>query len=275
MSMVARGNVAGKWLSGPNSGSRARVLDILAGRLQTELPEQTVVSGPPSDFRADTGESGDDLLALLLPWPRLDDFFRGVVRESLASANSLARIGRQSTSAWDAPNGYIVNDGEGGQAYVSFTACGCVAAANSCEFARDFDYEAAVAQAPDDLREALRTVCQLPFFQWEGRPQITAVFWGLPETLGGPEPWPTIYVSGAEVVRRELLSEESWRTESAAHNDLTESTVDVIVQIARRAVVTQPTTLTKAELAQLVPPGSAHYEEAVEEILGGGAFRVA
>jgi hypothetical protein len=275
MGIISRSAVFGTWLSGPNVGKRQQALDVRAGMLYTEILNCEPAFGSPSEFRADTGETGDGLLALLLPWPRRDDFFRGVVRESLAAASCLAQIGRQETRAWELPNNYIVDDGEGGRAVVSFTAGGCVAAMCSDECPRDFDDEAAAEQAPAELREALRSVCRLPFFEWEGRPRLTAVFWGLHETLDGPEPWPTIYNGGAEVLRHELLSEDFWRTESASHYDLQELTVDVIVHIARRAVVERPTLLTEGELAQIVPPGSAHYDEAVEELLGGGAFRIA
>jgi hypothetical protein len=55
-------------------------------------------------------------------WPLWRSLFRGAVRESLAAANSVARIGLQETRAWERPIQYVVDDNEGNAGVVEFNA---------------------------------------------------------------------------------------------------------------------------------------------------------
>src|SRR5215471_14989429 len=98
---VARRRVAGAWVSGARAGISAEIADVRAGNLRTVSADGRTIFGPPEEFRADTGESGDRLLELLLPWPSVSALFHGCAREALASAHTVAVIGLEETRAWD------------------------------------------------------------------------------------------------------------------------------------------------------------------------------
>lgn len=76
---------------------------------------------------------------ILLPSPSMSVLFRGAARETLAAAYSIARIGRQDTRAWDRPDRYIVDNGEGDSALIQFRADACVGAVSCHAPSRPFN----------------------------------------------------------------------------------------------------------------------------------------
>lgn len=276
MSFVAKmaRTISGTWLTGKNSGARATLEDIRAGRLHgVSLPEGNYVSGAPEEFRADTGESGAELLALLLPPPTIASLHDGAIRESLAEVYSIARIGRQGTRGWESVAYYTVDDNEGCVAVAKFLPGACVAAASSDDPTRSFDTAAAFALAPPNLRAELASLCALPIFEVAGASTVTTIFWSDGGFLQGPEPWPTCYIFGGEIFQRELLDEEAWKTEASEHYGLEGFGAEAIVQMARRSSADRPGVLSEQELRFLVPLDSKHRTEALDQLFSGGFFK--
>lgn len=266
--------IMGRWIAGSNRGQQAVVSDVRTGVLYTLAPDGALLFGSSQEFCADTGESGEALLNLLLPSPRASDLFLGALRESLAAVYSVAKIGRQDTRAWDQLDLYVVDDNEGNAAAVQFLSEGCVGAISNHDPSRDFNFAEAVAMAPLRLRQTLASLCRIPLFQDDGRPRVTAVFWAESGRLRGPEPWWATYLFGAELLRRELLDEEDWKDEAMKHYDLDDATAFAITQITRRAHPLEPIVLTKEEAALLSPHRSAYYDESFQQLLSGGRFTI-
>lgn len=267
-------HIAGEWTSGPNAGLRGVATDVRAGVLYATGPDGILRIGSPEDFRADTGESGDQLLEILLPWPHHSTLFQGAVRESLGAAHSVALIGQQDTRAWDRPNRYIVDDNEGNAAVVQFLPGACVSAASSHDAARVLDPAKAIVTAPAGLQDALAPLLDLPLLEFDHCPRITAVFWSHDATLAGHEPWFRTYLFGGEIFRRELMSDDAWRAESFEHYGLNNSISMTITQIVRRALPREVVVLTKEEETLLFPKDSKFRDEAIEQLVSGGVFMV-
>lgn len=85
--------IIGRWISGENAGGRGSIVDVRAGNIYTLAADGGRAFGRANFFRADTGESGDQLLALLLPRPGVSALYRGAIREALAAAYSVAKMG--------------------------------------------------------------------------------------------------------------------------------------------------------------------------------------
>jgi hypothetical protein len=266
--------ISGTWLTGENAGARATLADVRAGLLHgVSLPEGDYVSGDAEEFRADTGESGAELLALLLPPPTVTSLYDGAVRESLAAVHSIARIGRQDTQSWEDLEHYIVDDNGGCTAIAAFLPRGCAVAASSDDPTRTFDAAAAIARAPLHLQAELSSLCALPIFQFQGKSLVTAVFWSEGDVFAGPEPWPVCYIYGGEIFRKELLDDEAWKAEFPEEYGASRSDADAIVQLARRSSAGRPIALSEQEIRFLVPPDSKHRAEAIDQLFSGGVFK--
>jgi hypothetical protein len=68
--------------------------------------------------------------------------FHGCVREALAAAYSVARIGLQETRAWETPLSYVADDNQGNVGVIEFRHDGAVAAVSARAPERPFDIEA-------------------------------------------------------------------------------------------------------------------------------------
>lgn len=266
--------VSGTWVAGENTGKRAIIEGVRAGGLCAHsLPEGALIFGNAEEFRADTGESGAELLALLLPPPTVASLYDGAIRESLAAVHSIARIGRQDTQSWEDLEHYIVDDNGGCTATAAFLPRGCVVAASSDDPTRTFDTSAAIARAPLHLQAELSSLCALPVFQFQGKSLVTAVFWAEGHVFAGPEPWPICYIYGGEIFRKEFLDDEAWKVEFPEEYGASRSDADAIVQIARRSSAGRPIALSEQEIQFLVPPDSKHRAEALDQLFSGGVFK--
>ncbi|HEU4409118.1 MAG TPA: hypothetical protein VFS43_27925 [Polyangiaceae bacterium] len=247
-----------------------------AGSLFTTSPDGGYLLGRPEDFRADTGESGDALMSLLLPNPSAEAFFRGVVRRCLVGVRSIARFGRQDARAWDSPGRYLVNDGEGNVAGALFLPNGrCVAAVHDHESSRAIDLAALAARVPVGLYGPLAALASLPFLTSGHPPGVTAVFWEGGGKLCADEPWHTAYEFGGHVFRDELMGDAAWKAASEEEHELPGGLADLVLAISRRAVWGQRIELTEAEISLLVPSDSKHRDDGLEELLYGGVFQKA
>lgn len=258
--------LTGCWLSGTYAGQTGVLRDVRAGRIYGELADGTEVSGHPCEFRADTGQSGESLLASLLPPPRADHFFAGALRESLAGIYSTAVFGRADTRAWDRKSRYIVDDGEGNAAIAAWSDDGIVAAMCDHDSTRAFEFGFGI---PDDKLRKLSELIELPFLR---TCTVTAVLWSEQERLEGPEPWFKIYQCGGEIFRSELLNEDEWMSDAVRNCGLDIKTASMIVSISRRAIPLQVVELTDFELGMILPTTAAHRAEAREQLESGGMF---
>jgi hypothetical protein len=205
-------------------------------------------------------------------WPAWRSLFHGAVRESLAAAYSVARIGTQDTNAWETPIVYVADDNQGNVGVVEFWVDGAVGAVNAHTPKRRFDRARAIDLAPPAVRDALIRVCDLPLLQ-EGL-GVSAAFWTVGEFMQSSESWRDTCLS--EVFETELLADSAWETEGARLSSLAPGVANLIIAIARRAVVRAPmVTLSDRELRQLVPKGSKHEHEALNLLTSEGLFEIA
>lgn len=271
MSNDDRPQIAGRWWRGPNAGQAGILSDVRAGLVHGVLSNGARVLGSPHDFQAQSGETGDSLLGMLLPRPTASSFFAGAVREALAAVRSTAIFGRQDTRAWETPSLYIVDDGEGNAASAQLLAGAVVGAMCSHDPTRHF--EILDELVPAGQREALASLLRLPFLQ-STTSLVTAIFWTEDGRLSSPEPWFKTYQFGGEIFRRELLGEAAWRREAAEQHDLDAATACAIVDISKRAAPLKPVKLTENDVTRLLPHGAAHREEASHQLFGGGMFTI-
>lgn len=272
---ILRQPVAGVWQAGASAGVRAVVRDVRVGSLFTTLPEGGHFLGCPEDFRADTGESGDALMSLLLPSPSAEAFFRGVVRQCLVGVCSIGRFGRDDAHAWDSPGRYLVNDGEGNVAGALFLPNGtCVAAVNDHESSRSVDLAALAARLPVGVYEPLASLFALPFLTSDYSSGITAVFWESGGKLCADEPWHAAYRFGGHIFRDELMDVAAWKAACEEEHELSDELVDLILAVSLRALWGQRIEVTETEISLLVPADSKHRDDALEELLYGDVFQI-
>jgi len=206
--------------------------------------------------------------------PRVSALFHGAIREALGQAYSIARIGRQDTRTWEDKQRYIVDDNGGSAAAVRFFGANSCVAAVSSHYANEvLDVEWAIGAAPPELQDALRELGELPLLMFGDEPRVTAMFWGDGERLTGPEPWPSVYKAGGDLLRSELLSDKSWSRDAEVYS-LTEPVANAIILIAARAVPGQPVKMSREELELIVRSGSEHEKDALDDLTSGGVFEV-
>lgn len=264
--------ISGRWNAGPNAGQRSTLYQVRAGLVFGLLEDGSSVLGNPSDFVADTGETGDAVLELLLSNPRALSLLRGTVRESLAAVYLVARLGQQETRAWDQYFRYIIDDGEGNCGVLDFRATGVVGALYRHDSRRAFDIDGAVSLAPVGQQEMLRLLVELPIFRYDERRTITSIFWTEGGLLCGPEPWHKVYLFGGDLLRRELMTDHEWRREAREEDNLDEALIDLIIQITERLVPLTPISLAGEELSVLIPENAPFRTEAFDQLLAGGVI---
>ncbi|HEY3256328.1 MAG TPA: hypothetical protein VGJ91_20355 [Polyangiaceae bacterium] len=203
------------------------------------------------------------------PWRGL---FRGSIRESLAHASSVSRIGTQETRAWERPIRYIADNNEGYVGVVEFGPEGAIGAMNSRDV-QFFDRERAIAAAPLGARDALLRLCDLPLLQ--ERQGVSMVFWSVGESILGPARWHDLCSHGAQVFERELLSDSAWEAEAVSHFELTPEVTRLAIAIAARATIQVPLVhLSNRELNTLIDPGCNYRDEAFDLLFSDGLFVV-
>jgi hypothetical protein len=263
--VLRRYEVTGNWYGRPGVSRPAVIIDYSAGLLFTATDDGEEVFGPPEDFRSTDGESGTSILCRILCPPSTDSLRYGAIREVIAAAHSVALFGFGETRAWDGPNDYIIDTGEGSCGVVRFVGLGCVAAIINYDPWREFDLAKAMILAPPALQPTLEDVCRLPFLNSPAQLRISSLFWSEGGALQAPEPWPVVYKFGGELLRHELLDDELWRTEAGSHYDLDEPTLALCVSLARRRVASSGTIdLTDDVFRRIVPKKAPHHAEAAQ-----------
>jgi hypothetical protein len=264
--------ISGQWVAGTNVGEKSTLCEVRGGLIYGIRADGARVFGSPRDFVADTGETGEAVLAALLPKPKASTLLRGAVRESLAAAYSVATLGRQETRAWDQYYKYIIDDGEGSCGIVNFDPNGAVGALDNHEFTRNFDADNAVDLAPIGQQATLRSIVELPMFRHDERCSMTSVFWTEDGFLCGPEAWHKIYVFGGELLRRELMEDIEWQIEANEYYDLGETLANHIIQIMDRFVPLKSISLTREELTALLPEDAPFRSEAWKQLFDRGVI---
>jgi hypothetical protein len=213
-------------------------------------------------------------------WPAWRSLFHGAMRQSLAAVYSVARIGTQGTNAWERPIRYVADDNQGNVGVVEFWVDGAVGAVVAHTPKGRFDRARAIDLAPPTVRDALIRVCDLPLLQsllqeGPGVPTgVWAAFWTVGEFIQSSESWGDTCLS--EVFETELLADSAWETEGTRYFGLAPGVANLIIAIARRAVVRAPmVTLSDRELRELVPKASKHEDEALNLLTSEGLFEIA
>ena len=266
--------ISGQWIAGPNAGERSTLSEVRAGLIFGLRADGSRIFGDPEAFVADTGETGEAVLRLLLPNPKASTLVRGAAREALAAAYSVATLGRQETRAWDQSYIYIIDNGEGDVGVVQFDLHGASGAFSNHHFQlqRKFAAHDAVALAPVAHQGTLRSLVNLPIFQQNERSAITSVFWTDNGLLCGPEAWHKVYTFGCELLRHELLEDHDWAVEASEYYALSSSLVATIIQITDRLVPLNPLPLKREEFVALVPQDAPFHADAVDQLFSGGVF---
>ena len=266
--------IPGAWVAGEHEGQVASATYVLDGALFSTTGSGSTLIGAPDDFLGEGGETGAALVELLIPAPSLSALRRGAVRETLANACSIARIGRNESRIWDTRDRYLVDNGEGERGAVRFIGDACVGAVWGKAPFRKIDYSSAASRAPHDLRGALLELCELPFFRFLDEGQlISVVFWAEGGRIVGPERWSDTYIFGVELFEAELG--DGFGEDAEEFYSLSRKELDLIEEISHRGSVSHwPIPVLRSELATLIPPDAPHHEEACSEILDGGAFEL-
>jgi hypothetical protein len=262
----------GRWRGGAAPNVQATIVGVVAGLLRTVTVDGQELRGAPSDFELEGGQTGEEILSLILPPPTTDALFKGAVRNSIASACSIAIRGRCETRAWDAQNQYLVDDGMGNVAIVRFVGCECVCAAQDHDPYRSVSLRTLLERLPPHLHDSLMELCKLPLLVSvpELPNPITAVFWSSNNVISSGEPWFQTYTYGAETLELEFLSELEWLDAARGYFSLTDDVLSFVVHLARRR--DSPTSrirLTRDELSRLVPNDSRFRDDALAELMGG------
>jgi len=201
------------------------------------------------------------------------ELFRGAVREALAAASSVAKIGIQETRAWERPMRYIADDNQGIVGVVEFRTDGAIAAMSARAPGRALDCRQTIELAPPRLRESLSLLCELALLQ-EGL-GVSEVFWTVGESIEGPDTWDEMCRHGAELFAREVLSDAEWLQVGAAYYGLRSDVARTAIEVAARAIVDIPILrLSEPEVALLVPAGSKHKTLALDLLTSEGMLEV-
>ncbi len=274
--MVSRGAVAGPLSGRWRTRSRSRpvhVIDFRAGNLVTVDDSGTREFGPPGSFQAESGESGNELMALLLPNPTTQQLYRGCLREALASVWSSARLGHVETRSWETQNDYIIDNNEGCLAFIQFIEDTCIGVVYSSDPARQYDIRTAIAAMPEQLKQPAQRVACLPLFHWNDRPRHTALFWGEGGKGVGAEPWHVVYKYSGDILRGELLAKSSWCREAAEYYDMPGDVAAWIWRVTQHEMLPASQMAIEVELARELIPSDAPYAAiALEAVTSGGAF---
>lgn len=269
--MSERGSreIAGHWTSGPNAGQPGIVLEVRAGHLFGLNADGTYAFQSPDAFRAETGETGERLLEMLLPRPTASQLYTGMIREALADATMKAFSGPAETNWWEKSYSYIANNGEGDGFVVQLVSDGLVGALACHDNVRTLDLREDLV--PLEQRAALAALLELPYLLTTGS-GITAVFWTQDGYLASGEPWHQTYIFGGELMRRELLDDEAWLIEGAEYYGLSDEKTSAIVAVSSRARPRQPIVLTEEEIALLLPEDAPHRVDAAQQLFEAGVF---
>jgi hypothetical protein len=206
--------------------------------------------------------------------PNWHDLFRGAVRESLACAASVSRIGVQETRAWEARLQYVADDNQGNVGIVNFSTNGACIAVCTRESMPDFDLDHALQKAPEGARECLVDLCDLPLLRSDPG-GVSAVYWSERDRICGSDQLEA-FQAGLSLFQHELLSDEVWGPVAIEYFNISIATKDLAIAIAQRAVVERPIAVLSARELELIVPKGARYEsDATDFFLSDRVFEVA
>ena len=247
----------GYWADQPES--LHTVVDFRAGSLVTIDEVGAQRFGSLDAFTSVEGYCGATLMGRILRPPAAPALRHGALREALAMIGEAARYGHQETRSWETSTTYIVDNHEGDLGYVDF-GCGCVAVVAVKDPFRAYDVRAALASMPSTLSDVATRIVEFPFF---ASSPITAVFWTSSEgPLGGVEPWYELYTYGAELFRRELLSDSDWMQVMCEEHDMPQQEAELVVRFVEEIETGR---LTRSEpLRHLLGHDPAHAADARE-----------
>jgi hypothetical protein len=234
--MFEEHRVCGVWSSGPHLSKRGTLVDFRSG-LAVVMCEAAETMGRPEAFTADSGETGDQILARILVPPSVDALHYGALRESIADAVLLAETGL-SERGWDS-YGYAVDDGAGSSALVSFRESICVGLVCATDPWRPFQLDETIAAAPSEVRAALARLRDAPMLAGNSGSRVTAMFWSSGPGITSGEPWPVVFTFGGEVLRREHLADDDWILEAGEYYELEPHQLTGSIETARRALESQ------------------------------------
>lgn len=258
----------GVWERGENAGRRGTAIAFRASNLCTQANSDPseVLFGPPSEFRLDDGRSGDALLANLMPFPRVDDFRYGCVREAILAAHWQATSGMWLGNANFSQGLYCVDNQEGETGLVAMTEDTCHGVLHSGDPFREYDLQSHLARVPDAVRPQLQELAEELERQWNGYCSPTCIFWAEGDRLAGTEEFPVLYAYGFETLQHEILDDDRW-LETVVEEEVDADAARAIIQVARRYVEAGTAVIpTPDELALIFPPDAPGRADGIQGI---------
>jgi hypothetical protein len=252
--------IQGTWVRAGIGAKAGLAHAFVAGRVHGQTADGERLMGDATEFVAEDGRTGPELLAALVVAPSERDLFRGCVRESLVAAHLWSEIGRQDTRDWERAGVYVVGE-SGSDAYLSFDSTACVGVFSLRSRPRELVLPGTI---PPGIRERLERVRSLPLFTRGHTP--TAVLWSEDGRVRAPEPWPIAYLFGAELLRRELLAMDDWHAEVEEDGEIPPDVAALASTISNLAAAPGLPSLTSEERATIVRPSAPYAATGLESL---------
>lgn len=258
----------GRWTADDHS-VRVKLIDYRAGNLVASTLDGETMFGLPDRFRSDEGVPGETVLERLMSWPRVAALVHGCLRETLANAASIARIGRQETRDFDGPNTYFADNNEGSLTCLTYVGRECIGLSFSKDPFRAYDYGAALQAMPESLLPHATNAAAQPIFCGQDQ-AFTAVFWSVDGTLASHEPWATVYAFMGDILELELSNDANWFELAEDHHELPPMCLRLILDVVSRVEADGMLRVRAVEQSVLFPPSEPYSATAIEELVAGG-----
>lgn len=247
---------------------------FLSGVEQLPIPieEDALVVSDNGDLYGTLSDCADRSLArakefrLVMPFPRVDDFRYGCVREAILAAHSHAVLGSWCGNANYSQGLYYVDNLCGETGIVAVSEDTCHGVLHGGDPFREYDLQSHLARVPEAVQPKLQELAEELDRHWHGYCAPTAMFWAEGDRLTGTEEFPVLYAYGFETLQHEILDDDRW-LETVVEEEIDAEAARAIIQVARRYVDTGTTVVPAAdELAAIFPPHAPARAEGIEGI---------
>lgn len=246
------------------------LLEYRAGEMLCRTRGGQFVTGPPTAFKSDDGDNGVELLSRLIIPPKVDQVHYGMFREVLANASLGARVGFVETHDFDDDGTYVTDAGGTSVGVVRILRRGAVGAFVSGDPSRELDIDAQLCAVPEESKRPLLDLLALPLLNSSHQFPVSAVVWADSGRFASAEPWYQTYAYGAEMLCFEAMLDDEWVREVQESHELSATTADLILRLARRRFDTAGPISVGLELAELLPEGSIERAEAISRAAAAG-----
>lgn len=256
----------GTWVNGPHAGQSGGIVAYRAGHLLTRDGD-CQQWGDPKDFLTVEGQDGEAFLDERLPFPKIDTFYYGAVREAIASAHFHAVSGNWcgNVNFGDKGQYCCVDNQQGEDALVQFLSNLCVGVVSSGDPTRTYDVAMGISKAPLECQKALQDIVA-NHEQWFCRP-ATGLFWSDGDRLTGHEPFRILHSYGFETMEEFCLDDERWSTHFANGCDSTTKIAKSIIAVAKQYCLTRcPVEVSSEDLETIFPKNAPARDDALKAV---------